>query len=35
MDKIRERRWIWIVIIIFVSLALIATSVLPFLPPPQ
>lgn len=35
MEMFRKRQWIWKIVVAIASLALIATSVLPFLPPPQ
>lgn len=35
MEMFRRKQWIWKVIVIIASLALIATSVLAFIPPPQ
>lgn len=35
MENFRKHTWVWKIIIIIAGLALIATSVLPFLPPPQ
>jgi hypothetical protein len=35
MDNFRKHDWVWKVIVAIASLALIATSVLAFIPPPQ
>jgi hypothetical protein len=35
MEIFRRKQWIWKLIVVIASLALIATSVLAFIPPPQ
>jgi len=35
MELFRKHQWIWKVLVAIASIALIATSVLAFIPPPQ
>jgi type IV secretory pathway component VirB8 len=35
MEMFRKKQWIWKVIVAVASIALIATSVLAFIPPPK